>query len=483
MGILGAASPLLVSSAALGLTVTAIAISVILFASNFTVIGAQQSLASQPGEIENGTTAAVAATVPATTTFQSTNDSFSIQVPDGWVIHDVNNTGSALLEETTRGYGVLAQLCPEEKEEQQQLQQGAVLPNASGGSSINSSSNNSTSNVCQGSEEVIHIIRYPDLETRIQAANNVTSSSNSSNNMTTGNILTYNIQKLQEVGYRGIEIVNSTDMTLNLTNPQTNQTIATVPAKLVEMAYSTNSDSNETRTGYFILTYTNETAPNPGTTKGYSVFYEGSPRTNTAATPEITTATAAAASSSLLAPTPLPPVVDQVLDSFELIGAAEVTQAIAQESQAAETTDGDDDDGANNDDNSASNNDDGANNDDNSASNNDDGETSDGGISSRGDSHAGDDYDGDDDDGANNDDNSASNNDDGETSDGGISSRGDSHAGDDYDGDDDDGANNDDNSASDDYDGDDDDGANNDDGETSDGGISSRGDSHAGDDY
>ncbi len=428
MGILGAASPLLVSSAALGLTVTAIAIAVILFASNFTVINAQQPLASQLGEIENGTTAATA-TVTATT-FQSTNDSFNIQVPDGWVIHDVNNTGSALLEEKTRGYGVLAQLCPEEKEEQQQLQQGAVLPNASGGSSINSSSNNSTSNVCQGSEEVVHIIRYPDLETRIQAANNVTTSSNNSNNMTTGNILTYNIQKLQEVGYRGIEIVNSTDMTLNLTNPQTNQTIATVPAKLVEMAYSSNSAPNETRRGYFILTYTNETAPNPGTTKGYSVFYEGSPKTNTtAATPEITTATASA-SSSLLAPTPLPPVVGQVLDSFELIEAAEVAQGIAQESQAAETTD--DDDGANNDDNSASNDDDGANNDDDGANNDDDGanndddgETSDGGISSRGDSHVGDDYDGDDDDGANNDD-------DGETSDGGISSRGDSHVGDDY---------------------------------------------------
>src|SRR5918992_3123278 len=30
-----------------------------------------------------------------TTPFQSTNDSFSIEVPDGWIIHDVNNTGSS----------------------------------------------------------------------------------------------------------------------------------------------------------------------------------------------------------------------------------------------------------------------------------------------------------------------------------------------------------------------------------------------------
>src|SRR5215211_9223395 len=86
----------------------AIATAVILLASNFTIINAQQSLTSQPSAIENGTT----------TTFQSTNDSFSIQVPDGWTIQDLNNTGSALLEETRRGYGVLAQLCTEEEEQQ-----------------------------------------------------------------------------------------------------------------------------------------------------------------------------------------------------------------------------------------------------------------------------------------------------------------------------------------------------------------------------
>src|SRR5215212_7256699 len=127
MGILGVSSPFLVSrsSTTIGLTLTAIAIAVILLASNFTIINAQQqSLTSRSGEIENGTTAA------STTTFQSTNDSFSIQVPQGWVIQDLNNTGSALLNESTRGYGILAQLCPDEEE-----QQGAPLTNnASGGS-------------------------------------------------------------------------------------------------------------------------------------------------------------------------------------------------------------------------------------------------------------------------------------------------------------------------------------------------------------
>src|SRR5215217_4746809 len=265
-------SPLLGSPAMTkALTAT---IAVILLASNFTITNAQQSLTSQRSAIENGITTAA-------TTFQSTNDSFSIQVPQGWVIQDLNNTGSALLNESSQGYGILAQLCPEEE------QQGAPLTNnASGGSSTDS-----TSNSCRGSqEEVIYIIRYPDLDARIQAASNVTTTTATSdnNNITTDNVQSYHLQKLQEVGYRSPQILNTTEVRLNLTNPQTNETITTVPARLVEIAYSTNSAPNETRTGYFISTATNATAPNLGTTKGYAVFYEGNSTTNTAAA-EITT--------------------------------------------------------------------------------------------------------------------------------------------------------------------------------------------------
>ena len=276
------------------------AIAVILLAANFTITNAQQQLTGQPGEIENGT---------AATTFQSTNDSFRVQVPEGWVIQDVNNTGSTLLEEARQGYGILAQLCPEEQQQQQ------ALSNISGGDTVS----------CQGSEgDIIHVVRYPDLDTRLQVSNNVTIN----NNMTTDNILLYHVQKLQEVGYRGIQIVNSTEMTVNLTIAQTNQTIAIVPAKLVEITYSANFASNETRRGYFVLTATNATAPNLGTTKGYTIFYEGS---SVAAEEETTTA-----SDSLLPPIP----VRQVFDSFELIAAQEVAQAIAQEAQAAETAEG-----------------------------------------------------------------------------------------------------------------------------------------------
>src|SRR5918995_2925328 len=291
---------LLVSQAmtkALTVAVAVVAIAIILLAANITITNAQQQLTNQPAVIQNGTT---------TTSFQSTEDGIRLNVPEGWVIHDVNNTGSALLEESTQGYGILAQLCPQE-EQQQQQQQEVASSNVSG-------SNNTTS--CQGSEgDIIHMIRYPDLDTRLQATNNVTTTTNNNNMTTIDNILSYHMQKLQEVGYSGIEIVDSADTTVNVTNAQTDQTIAIVPAKNVEITYSTASAPNQTRTGYFILTATDATAPSLGIRKGYSIFYEGNSDTTTAET---------TIPSGSLAPTPFPATVRQVFDSFELVAAVVV---------------------------------------------------------------------------------------------------------------------------------------------------------------
>jgi hypothetical protein len=301
--------PLLVSPAMAKLLTASIA--VILLASNFTIINAQQQgqqLTSQSRETEDRTTA-------TTTTFQNATDGFSIQFPDGWVIQDIDNIGSALLQERTQGYGILAQLCPEG----QQQQGSGVLTNASGGSTTNSISSINASR-CLGAQEVIHIIRYPDLETRLQPGNNIT---------------LYHLQKLQEVGYRDIQTLNSTATTVNLINPQTNQTITPIPAKFVEMTYSTNVSPDEIRTGYFILTATNFTALNPGTTKGYSVFYEGNSDIEGS---EITT-TSSSSSFSLQPPIPLPAAVAEIFGSFELIAAPEVVvaeQANVQTEQTAQ---------------------------------------------------------------------------------------------------------------------------------------------------
>ncbi len=305
------------SGMAMRLAATAIAIAVILLASNFTTINAQQQF-NQPGEIENGTTEATG----TTTTFQSTNDSFSIEVPQGWIIQDIDNTGSTLLEERTQGYGILAQLCPEE--------QGAASSTASGSNTNTISSINASR--CQGAQEVIHIIRYPDLDTRL-FANNVTTTNNTSTTTTADNILTYHLQKLQEVGYRSMQIVNSTDVTSNLRNPETNETITTVPGRLVEMTYITNFTPDEIKRGHFVLFATNATTPNLGETKGYSVFYEGNSTTATPA--EITTAAVSL---------PLAAAVGEVFDSFELIAAPEVAQA-AEDDDNGGDDDGDDNGG------------------------------------------------------------------------------------------------------------------------------------------
>ena len=189
----------------------------------------------------------------STTLSQIADDKiFSVSVPPGWVTQDINNTGYALLEEARLGYGELARIC---QDEEVQRQGSAISVNVTTG--IN---NSSRSNNCEKAQELVHVIRYPDLETRIQPTDNIT---------------TYHLQKLQEVGYRDIQAVDTIDLRINLTNPQTHQTVTTIPAKFVEMTYSTASAPDEIRRGYFILTTTDWTAPNVGTKKGYSIFYEG----------------------------------------------------------------------------------------------------------------------------------------------------------------------------------------------------------------
>jgi PKD repeat protein len=274
---------------------TIVIFAIILLAPNIiTITNAQQqpSLNSQPVVTQN-----------RTTLFQSAEDAVRLNVPEDWVIHDVNNTGSMLSQESTQGYAILAQLCPQEEEQEQTVPSNASV-----------SGNTTTS--CQGSEgEVIHIVRYPDLDTRL-FANNVTTTN--STTITTDNVLTYHLQKLEEVGYGSMQIVNSTDMRLNVTNAQTNQTISTVPAQFVEMIYNTASAPNETREGYFILTATNATQPNIGTTKGYSIFYEGG--NSSAATAETTMPSGSLALRPLAAP------VREVFDSFELVAVVVPTE-------------------------------------------------------------------------------------------------------------------------------------------------------------
>src|SRR5215208_2108468 len=291
-------------SPALKIALAAVAIAILLLAANVTMANAQQQQR----------TSQQAAITQNPTLFQSARDSFRVQVPHGWVIHDVKNTGSILAAEVLQGYGILAQLCPEG-----QQAQPATFSNVS-------SDGDANNRRCQQTqEELIHIIRYPNLGTRLGLTSDDIFAIINRDTIPNA-ILSYQIQKLQEVGYRNIQIVNSTDTTIDVdisTGLNNNNAIASpsfssssssssttteVPAKLVAMTYSTNFAPNETRVGYFILTATAATPRNLGMITGYSIFYEGN-------------SVAGTVPSASLAPTPFPAPVRQVFDSFELIAA------------------------------------------------------------------------------------------------------------------------------------------------------------------
>jgi PKD repeat protein len=292
-------------SPALKISLAAVAIAIILLAADITITNAQQQqLTSQQAAITQNPTL-----------FQSARDSFRVQVPQGWIIHDVKNSGFILAAEVLEGYGILAQLCPEGQQAQQ-----AAFSNVSSGGANNGSCQ-------QAREELVHVIRYPNLGARLGLTSDDIFAIINRDTIPNA-ILTYQIQKLQEAGYRNIQIVNSTDTAINVdistglnNNNNNNNAIAAgttattttiVPAKLVAMTYSTNLAPNETRIGYFILTATAATPRNLGMITGYSIFYEGNSVIETVSS----------GSSVAPPPTPFPAAARQVFGSFELIAAA-----------------------------------------------------------------------------------------------------------------------------------------------------------------
>jgi PKD repeat protein len=290
-------------SPALKISLAAVAIAIILLAADITISNEQQLTGQQAAITQNPTL------------FQSARDSFRVQVPQGWIIHDVKNSGFILAAEVLEGYGILAQLCPEGQQAQQ-----AAFSNVSSGGANNGSCQ-------QAREELVHVIRYPNLGARLGLTSDDIFAIINRDTIPNA-ILTYQIQKLQEAGYRNIQIVNSTDTAINVdistglnNNNNNNNAIAAgttattttiVPAKLVAMTYSTNLAPNETRIGYFILTATAATPRNLGMITGYSIFYEGNSVIETVSS----------GSSVAPPPTPFPAAARQVFGSFELIAAA-----------------------------------------------------------------------------------------------------------------------------------------------------------------
>jgi hypothetical protein len=295
---------------AMALTAAVIIMSVLL-AANVTVTNAQQQQGQQQLLTSQPITSQVTqnGTIDTPTLFESTVDSFRVQLPEDWVIQDVNNTGFTLAAEVQEGYGVLAQLCPKGEEGQQQ---GALTND--------DSSSSSTRSRCpeQAQEETIFIIRYPNLGNRLGITVD-----DFNDGIIPDSIAEYQIQKLQEVGYQDINIVNSSYTTINLHYISTEGVPfpeVFVPARLVEVTYSTSSAPSEMKRGYLVLTATNVTPPSQETITGYGIFYEHASGAAAGMAAENTTTV-----SGNLIPSA---AFIQVFDSFELIVSEEAGQVI-----------------------------------------------------------------------------------------------------------------------------------------------------------
>ena len=214
-------------------------------------------------------------------TFQSMSDGFSVTIPAGWVIQDVYNTDTdILLDEIMQGSRLLARLCPQEQ----------ALADIEGRYS------------CEESSENIYIQRYPNLadESEFDSIPNGT--------IPNEDLVNYQILKLQNLGYTDISVVQNTKLTINVSSSDTNNTIAIIPANIIEMRYN-NANSVDTR-GYFMLAATNATS-NVRMISGYSLSYAADAATLPSGRP--------------------PQPIQQIFQSFELVKEAREGELGAQD--------------------------------------------------------------------------------------------------------------------------------------------------------
>jgi hypothetical protein len=250
------------------LTVIAtIVVLVLLFGPNIGIADAQQQqqqqqLTSIPAVIQNGT-------------FQSAADGFRLQVPYGWVVQDIDNLHLPNFRVANEaGFFILAIICP-----QLEAVQGtaAEMYNCEqSGSSI----------------EILHdrLSHRPEFEVIEDPAS-----------ITPDDFLAFVIEEMQGRNYTNVQIINSTDLTINITSPEDpNTTIRTAPAKLVEMTYQLSPGLGDMRS-YSILATIPEN-PQPGLRQmvsGEFVTYEGPALTTPSGSP--------------------PPPIQQMFQSLEFI--------------------------------------------------------------------------------------------------------------------------------------------------------------------
>jgi hypothetical protein len=236
---------------------------VLLFGPNVGIASAQQQqqLTSIPAVIHNGT-------------FQNTADGFRMEVPYGWVVQDIDNLHLPNFRVANEaGFFILAIICPQQE----------AVPGTVG-----------TYN-CEQSESAVEILHdrlshRPEFEVIEDPASIIPD-----------DFLAFVIEEMQGRNYTNIQIINSTDLTINITSPEDpNTTIRTAPAKLVEMTYQLSPGLGDMRS-YSILATIPEN-PQPGLRQivsGEFVTYEG---------PAVTTPSGSP-----------PPPVEQMFQSLEFI--------------------------------------------------------------------------------------------------------------------------------------------------------------------
>ena len=179
-----------------------------------------------------------------TTIFQSTVDGIRLGVPDGWVVEDLNNTDSSSQQsEQNYGAGSLVELCP----------QILATPQIGG------------TYLCPDTQEgldSVSVWRFADLKSRLEFAGLV----QRNQSITTTDLVAFYFLFLeQKANFTNIRLLQNIDTTVNVIDPQTNETIATAPAKYIETTYLDSNGipnegdiallvlSNDGNTGYVLL--------------------------------------------------------------------------------------------------------------------------------------------------------------------------------------------------------------------------------------
>ncbi|HYY40404.1 MAG TPA: hypothetical protein VE692_04080, partial [Nitrososphaera sp.] len=150
----------------------------------------------------------------------------------------------AAIQERERqfGAGILATLCPQDQ----------AIPEIGG-----------TYKCAEQLSDGVIVIRFANLKSRPAFADIV----RENKNITTSDLFAFFIHQFveQKFGFKDFRILNNTDIVVNVTDSQTNQTTATAPAKYVEITYIDNLNrvvprdfaflvlSNDGNTGYGIV--------------------------------------------------------------------------------------------------------------------------------------------------------------------------------------------------------------------------------------